>query len=150
MVRAGALRAILDACDAPTVPPTVASLGHGRGASLYRGTAEEQFADVAPYLVEVDEPVLDWILETLWSQPWGIFVEASAGMDALRTHFRKFLVVRAPAPSVEKWYFRFYDPRVLVKYLATCTEAELTEFYGPVRAFGVRDDDVGVRWTRRG
>lgn len=118
--------------------------------SLYRGTAEEQFADVAPYLVAVDEEVLDWLLETMWSEPWGVLVDSPAGLDALRTHFRKFLVVRAPAPSVEKWYFRFYDPRVLVKYLATCAAEERAEFYGPVRAFGVRDDEVGVRWMRTG
>src|SRR5215208_6384436 len=72
--RSGRLYAILDACDAPLVPPKVATLGETRGVSLYRGGAEERHADIAPYLVAVDEPLLDWIFETLWGEPWGILV----------------------------------------------------------------------------
>ena len=140
------LYAILDACDAPAVPPKVASLGEARGVSLYKGTSEERYADIAPYLVAVDDDLLDWILTILWADPWGIFVRSDAPLDTLRSHFRKFLLVTVP--NGEEWYFRFYDPRVLTKYLPTCTEAELREFFGPVTAYGVADPDAGVRWTR--
>jgi uncharacterized protein DUF4123 len=152
LARAGSLFAILDACDEPAVPPRVQQLGEERGVSLYRGTAEEQYADIAPYLVALDDMMIDWLLGTLWGEPWGIFVISDAGLAALRTHFRKFLLV--DAPSGDQWYFRFYDPRVLAKYLPTCTIEELRAFYGRagpagvVQAYGIPDPDHGVRLTR--
>ena len=145
---AGQLFAILDACDAPLVPPKVGELGDSRGVSLYRGEAEERFADIAPYLVAVDESMLTWILETLWREHWGVLIVSDASLADLRTHFRKFLTVSSPAG--ESWYFRFYDPRVLEKYLQSCSESELRSFVGPVRSFGVTDSATrGVRWLRR-
>src|SRR5688572_27809744 len=109
LARGGMLYAILDACDAPAVPPKVESLGEARGVSLYKGTSQERYADIAPYLVAVDDELLDWILTTLWSEPWGVFAQTKASIDELRTHFRKFLI--ATGPNGEEWYFRFYDPR---------------------------------------
>ena len=140
------LWAIVDACDAPPVRPKVESLGDERAVSLYKGTAEERYADIAPYLVAVDDDMLDWILTTLWGDPWGIFVQSTASLDELRSHFRKFLLVSGP--NGEEWYFRWYDPRVLEKYLPTCTEDELRAFFGPVTSYGVSDPSAGVRWTR--
>ena len=146
IARAGQLFAVLDACDAPAVPSKVETLGPERGVSLYKGTAEERYADIAPYLVAVDDDLLDWILTTVWGDPWGIFVQSTASLDELRSHFRKFLLVSGP--NGEAWYFRWYDPRVLEKYLPTCTEAELRAFFGPVTLYGVSDPSAGVRWTR--
>ena len=140
------LYAILDACDAAAVPPKVESLGPERGVSLYKGTAEERYADIAPYLVAVDDDLLDWILTTLWGDPWGIFVQSTASLDELRSHFRKFLLMSGP--NGEEWYFRWYDPRVLEKYLPTCTDDELRAFFGPVTSYGVSDPSAGVRWMR--
>ena len=67
----GELYAILDACDTPSVVEKVKELGDERAVSLYRGTAEEEFESIAPYLVVVDTAVFDWIAETLWAEPWG-------------------------------------------------------------------------------
>ena len=146
LARGSTLWAILDACDAPPVRPKVESLGDKRGVSLYKGTAEERYADLAPYLVAVDDDLLDWILTTLWGDPWGILVQSTASLEELRTHFRKFLLVSAP--NGEEWYFRWYDPRVLEKYLPTCTDEELRAFFGPVTSYGVSDPSAGVRWIR--
>ena len=144
---AGTLYAILDACDAPAVAPKVSALGIERAVSLYRGDAEELHADIAPYLVRVDDELLDWILTNLWGEPWGVLLVTTADLAAVRTHFRKWLVV--DAPSGESWYFRFYDPRVLPEYCATCDASEVAEFFGPVQRYGVADPECGVRWTRR-
>ncbi len=132
----GRLFAILDATDTPAVPIRARVLGD-RAVSLYRGRPEQEWFAIAPYLVAVDAATLDWIASDLWTAPWGIFVLASATLEELRLHFRRFLVV--DAPTGEQWYFRFYDPRVLVKFLPTCTKEQRTEFLGPVRAFGVTD-----------
>jgi hypothetical protein len=131
----GELYAILDACDAPLVVEKVKELGEERAVSLYRGTAEEEFESIAPYLVVVDAAVFDWIVETLWPEPWGVFVRATSTLDQLRTHFRKFLLVEGP--EGEEWYFRFYDPRVLGTYLDTCTADEVVDFWGPISQFGI-------------
>ncbi len=141
---AGNLWAILDATDAPSVLATVTRLGPTRAVSLYRGGAEEDLAAIAPYLVHLDELTFQWITEDLWPQPWGILAVATAPLESLRLHFRRFLVVESP--EGEDWYFRFYDPRILPPFLGATTDVERTEFFGPVRAFGVTDQDTyGVR-----
>jgi len=127
------LFAVVDACDTPSVPTMAATQGDDRAASLYLGTAQEDYWAIAPYLFHVGAPVLDWILADLWTEPWGIFVVAHEDFAALRRHFRRFLLVRSP--EGEQWYFRYYDPRVLASFLPTCSEGQLTELFGPVRAF---------------
>ncbi len=133
----GRLFAVLDATDTPAVPARAAALGEDTAVSLYRGRAEEELFSIAPYLFRVDPDLLEWIAGDLWPTPWGIFALADQPLEALRLHFRRFLTVEAP--NGESWYFRFYDPRVLPEYLATCTAAEVTEFFGPIRAFGITD-----------
>jgi hypothetical protein len=138
----GYLYAVLDATDAPAVLAKVAELGETRAACLFKGEAEEFHSDSAPYLMQVSEPVLAWLKETLWDDPWGVLVAAAADLETVRKHLRRFLWVQAPAG--EQWYFRFYDPRVLEMYLPTCLPQELQWFYGPVRAFGVTNDERAV------
>lgn len=137
---AGRLYAVLDACGAPAVPEKCAELGSGRAVSLYRGSAEEMYWAFAPYLVAVDPALLDWIAAELWEEPWGIFAVSDAGLEALRRHFRRFLLVRGP--NGEKWYFRFYDPRVLPAFLATCTAEERRELFGPLEGYGIPDPEA--------
>lgn len=48
------LFAVLDACDEPRVLAKVQQSSE-RGVSLYCGWAEERWAEIAPYLVQVDE-----------------------------------------------------------------------------------------------
>jgi len=127
------LYAILDACDAPVVPPKVNELGEENGVSLYRGEAEEDYWAIAPYLVRVDAATLEWIIAALWKEPWGVFAVADSTLELLRTHFRKILI--AELPDSKKVYFRFYDPRVLRLFLPTCTDEQIKEFFGPVRSY---------------
>ena len=136
------LYAVLDACDAPAVPQKARELGLGRAVSLYRGNAEEMYWAIAPYLFAVDEALLDWIMETLWDEPFGIFAVADAGLDEVRRHFRRFLVVQAP--NDEQWYFRYYDPRVLPTFLRNADRAEVAEITGPLRGFGIPMPDASV------
>lgn len=134
----GHLFAILDACDAPAVPVLCAGLGESHAVSLYRGSAEEQFADIAPYLVHVDsDALLEWVLQFSVTPGWGIMVIAPVTLDVLRTHFRKFLKVHGP--EGRPLYFRFYDPRTLDVFLPTCTAQQLLQFYGPVERFALAE-----------
>jgi hypothetical protein len=125
----GGLYAVIDACGAPSVPSRVRQLGDQRAVSLYKGRAEEELWAIAPYLFAVDTITFDWISSELWGTPWGFLALAHEGLDTLRHHFRQFLTVKTPAG--EEWYFRFYDPRVLRKYLDTCNSTERAAFFGP-------------------
>jgi hypothetical protein len=129
--------AVIDACDAPAVPSRLRALGEDRAVSLYRGRAEDELWGIGPWLTQVDAETCDWIASDLWSTPWGIFAIADSDLETMRTHFRRFLVVKSP--EGEALYFRYYDPRVLPPFLESCTEAELAELFGPIRAFAVTD-----------
>jgi hypothetical protein len=142
---AGRLYAVLDACDAPAVPEKARELGEERAVSLYRGSAEEMYWAIAPYLAVVDTGMLEWICSELWDQPWGIFAVADADLEAMRRHFRRFLIVSAP--DGEQWYFRFYDPRVLRRFLPTCSADQVNELFGLVVSFAISGgESTEIAW----
>jgi len=60
-----------------------------------------------------------------------------APREELARHLQRFLLVLLPDGN--KWFFRYYDPRILQVYLPTCQPVELEEFFGPVRGFAVLD-----------
>jgi len=129
----GYLYAIIDACDAPLVPPKMRELGKEVTISLFQGTAQESYWAVAPYLARVDGALLRWLVENLWQAAWGIFALSKANLLELHKHFRHFLIVTLPEDR--QWFFRYYDPRILLSYLPSCTAQELKWFFGPIRAF---------------
>lgn len=135
----GRLYAVLDACDAPQIPPKMIELGDDQAVSLYLGMAEEEYWGFAPYLARMDVPMLEWIETRLAGEPWGVFIEAQEDLNAVRKHLHHFLIVNDPQD--EEMYFRFYDPRVLRKYLPTCTPRELRQFFGTLDAFLVPDSE---------
>src|SRR5262249_24611074 len=61
----------------------------------------------------------------------GILIDSPAEPKTLFLHLRKVLVVQDE--TGQEFFFRYYDARVLRKYLPTCTPQELTEFFGLVR-----------------
>jgi hypothetical protein len=102
---------------------------------LYRGELEPDIAEVAPYLVHLreNEPFTEWLLPNLSQRPLGILALTPVDLRQLRTHFRRFLIVRDP--NGKPLYFRYYDPRVLSMYLPTCNTDELKTVFGPVESF---------------
>ncbi len=131
----GRLWAVMDGCDAPEVREKAGELGEERAVSLYRGSAEEDLETIAPFLFAADTALVDWILATEAGKPWGIYVLHPGGLDAVRQHLRRFLVVESP--EGEQWYFRFYDPRVLDEFLPTCDEGQAAELFGAVEGYGL-------------
>ena len=139
LAESGGLHAVVDACGVPSVPERARELGERRAVSLYAGRPEEELWAIAPYLFAVDGATYDWITSELWGTPWGFFAVAGEPTEVLFEHFRRFVTARTP-DGVEH-YFRFYDPRVLRRYLATCTAAEREDFFGPVQALATTDPD---------
>lgn len=136
----GRLYAIVDACNVPLAPKKVMELGEQRAISLYRGSAEEEFWDVAPYLIRIDSAVLEWLKTCTGKEGWGVLVASPASLENLRRHFRHYLKVSSPEGKI--WLFRFYDPRVLKLFIPACTAQEIRAFYGPVAAWGIAPPNV--------
>lgn len=145
----GRLWVILDACDAPIVLQKAEELGPGNVCCLFKGRTAELHGEFAPFLARADGQLLDWVRETLWAEPWGVFVVSSADLAELRDHLRGLLIVE-DAEGRQK-YFRYYDPRVLETFLPCGNPEQLEEFYGPVDAYITAgawgDEDHATSWT---
>lgn len=101
--------------------------GHdGLSRSLFVGDAAEDFADSAPYLVELDansrltrlllthDPALSAAMTTrhAYQLEASIFLHPAADFDTLWSHLRRFTRI---ADARGKWfYFRFWEPRYLM------------------------------------
>jgi pSer/pThr/pTyr-binding forkhead associated (FHA) protein len=113
--------------------------------SLYEGTEGDALEHVAPHLVELPRgsALLGRLVREGWEKRWGIFIEWPRSFKELRTHLRRFLMV-ADADTRERFYFRFYDPVVLRKFLPTCTPKQRAELFGEIGAFLVEGGRGGV------
>jgi hypothetical protein len=132
--------ALLDAARDDAVYPAILAADCD-WCCLYRGDAAVTMAEVAPYLVALDPAsrFTSLLLEKGWGNAWGVFLTASVKMEALRAHFRRFIMVQLP--NGRSAYFRFYDPRVLRVYLPTCTEEERAALFGPVERFVMEGEE---------
>lgn len=143
------LYAVLDACASPAIRAKVESLGPDLATCLYRGNVDPKVLAVAPYVAAVDPPLLDWLVATVWAEPWGIFVATPADLKTVRKHLRKFLTVKSPEGKA--LYFRYYDPRVLPTFLSSCNQKETEDFFGPIFAYGCgADRTLGIRFLQKG
>ncbi|HEY3928404.1 MAG TPA: DUF4123 domain-containing protein [Candidatus Koribacter sp.] len=136
----GFLYAILDATGAPAVPAKAVELGIEKAVSLFGHSRQQDHWKYAPYLVRVDGALLQWIRQSVWANPWGIFVMSNADFVTVATHLRSLLRVRLK--TGQECIFRYYDPRVLKSFLTGCTAEESAVFFAQVRAFGVNEKDT--------
>lgn len=106
---------------------------------LFEEGSGSHMLDVAPYLVPIafrpKYPYEGSGYLDMWAQRLGtnvgILLITPAATDALLSHLHGLF--RVTDESDHRYYFRFYDPRVLRTYLPTCTAAEAGEFFGPIR-----------------
>jgi hypothetical protein len=124
--------AVLDGAAVPDLPSKIYEM-QPHSVCLYRGELEPDIAEVAPYLIELipDTAFTDWLLsEGTNGKNWGIFARSRFSLTEIRKHFRKFLTVYDEAGN--PLLFRYYDPRVLVKFLPTCDRESLDALFGRV------------------
>ncbi len=116
---------------------------------LFAGDLEPDMAEVAPYLIQLEKGAkfTQWVLQEGWGDHWGVFVVSKENIRTLRGHFRSLVKVRDE--EGEPMFFRFYDPRVLRKFLATCEAEELSEVFGPTECFFLEaEDPEELLWFR--
>lgn len=115
--------------------------GGVRYKSLFEGTMDEQSYGVSGFLVEckMESSLFKWMTGEAWGESCCIFFTSKASFDDLFKHFQKFNRVYLEGDEVV--LFRYYDPRVLRKYLPTCNRGELDIFFGDVSFFYTEGHD---------
>jgi len=140
----GKLYVILDGAGIPDLLDKLYGL-RPEFVCLLPGELEPGMAKVVPYLVRLErnDAFTKWVLERGWANDWGIFVASEADLDALRRHFRNFLIVYNK--QGRPMFFRFFDPRALPPVLKTYASKDLQQFFGPVASFALsRETGEGV------
>jgi hypothetical protein len=140
--QAGTLYGIFDAAQGPPVLDCIRSSGVEH-RSLYDGKSAEDLEQFAPYLVRFpkDGVFLSEILSSGWGKNWGVFLATGDDMNAVRGHLRQFLMVTLP--DAKNAYFRFYDPRVMRKFVTGFDAAEAARFFGSIHDYFCEDDKPG-------
>jgi hypothetical protein len=107
---------------------------------LFRGDLEPDVAEAAPYLVGLlrEQQFTEWLLNQGLGENRGIFVHSRHSLIEMRKHFRG--LVQVAGEEGNPMIFRFYDPRVLIKFLPTCEDEERKEFFGKITTFFAEDE----------
>ncbi len=111
---------------------------------FYEIIAWDQVMYQPAYFVRVTPEILDWILNSLSTERWGVFVASALDLDTLARHYQKFVITRGPDGN--PYFLRFHDASVLEVLLQTWTPKEKAIFCAPTFAFGFSDlDTMDVR-----
>ncbi len=104
---------------------------------LLAGRLPVALARTAPWLVAVgrrSELARDEVAAAL-AGGRALFLRSTALLQELQRHLRTLLEVLDPAGRPV--WLRFYDPRVMLALLPTCSREELPRIFGPVESFEV-------------
>ena len=108
--------------------------------NLYKGQPDE-LESVAPYLFVChhNTEFEKWLRDKGWGKSWGIFLDTTVSAEELLIHFKNFIFRKTP--EGKDFFFRFYDPRVIRKFLLSYNTIQLKAFFGPVKKFYCEDED---------
>ncbi len=131
---------MLDGAAVPDLPVKLYEMGPANEC-LFSGELSPEMVYDAPYLVHLapDGEFTEWVLGEGIGNHWGIFVHSAVSMTEMRRHFRGLINVYDEQGNPLQ--FRYYDPRVLRKFLPTCTREELSTFFGKADAFFAENED---------
>jgi hypothetical protein len=134
------LYCVLDGASVPELPARLYEMRPPHYC-LFRGELAPDMAHVAPYVINLlpDAPFTDWVLSESFGKHWGIFAHCRYSIKEMRRHCRALVTVYTE--KGEPLLFRYYDPRVLRKFLPTCNAGELKMFFGKVETFFTETED---------
>jgi hypothetical protein len=97
---------------------------------------------VAPYvaLMSPDSRFTDLVFGQGFGKHWGIFVHSRHSLKEMRRHFRS--LVNVYDETGRSLIFRFYDPRVIRKFLPTCQGEQLQDFFGKIETYFAENETV--------
>jgi Domain of unknown function (DUF4123) len=118
---------------------------------LLSGDLAPVLAAASPWLVAIDEREP---LVAIWrrhgaGRNWGILIESPLTLADMRKHVRQFLQAMLPDGTVA--LFRFFDPRIFLKYLPSASPEQQAAWFDGVNQFAVEGEDGAqhsFRWRR--
>lgn len=131
---------VLDGASVPDLPKRLYEFDPPN-YSLMPGELTPDMVHVAPYVVIMapDGDFTKWILENGFGKNWGIFVQTRFSITEMRKHFRGLFTVHDE--TGKPMMFRFYDPRVIRKFLPTCDGDQVQTFFGKIDKFFVESGE---------
>lgn len=129
---------MLDGASVPDLPMRLYEM-KPPNFCLLTGDLPPDMAYAAPYVIYLppDNRFTEWLLSQSFGKHWGIFVHCRHSMIEMRRHFRA--LVNVYDERANSMIFRFYDPRVLKRFLPTCSPDQLKTFFGKVETFFAED-----------
>lgn len=108
--------------------------------TLFNGPNLGTMIPFSPHLVVVEKEgkLIEDLLVEGWGKAWMCFVLAHEPFSIVRDHLREMLI--AENPEGKEVFFRYYDPRILRRFLPVCSPAEARQFFGPVVQFWTEDE----------
>lgn len=108
---------------------------------LFRGDLEPDEVYAAPYVAILipGSSFAEWVFDNCSGKHWGIFAHCRHSLKEMRRHCRALVNVmdEKGTPMI----FRYYDPRVLRKFLPTCTGEELETLFGNIETLFAETED---------
>lgn len=123
---------VADCARSDRILPLLKSQEMSAFATIYGASDAQLFGEAGPVLVELTGNVrlATALLDNGWGDAWGIYMASRVGFKSLRQHLSRLTVAELPDQRLAM--FRFYDPRVIGAYLASCNKSERTHFFGPI------------------
>ncbi len=106
--------------------------------SLFQGTKDETLSDVAPYLFVTDNSLYEKISGPLVSLKALVIIQSDEDIKIVCSHLQKFIYRKT---NGRESYFRFWDARVLRRFLPACSPEELIAFFDGIRSFSIIEED---------
>lgn len=134
------LYCVLDGSSVPDLPVRLYET-NTPNYCLFRGELEADLVYAAPYvaLLLPDSSFTDWVFNESPGKHWGIFAHCRYSIKEMRRHCRA--LVNVYDEKGNPMIFRYYDPRVLRKFLPTCSGEELQTLFGNIEALFAETDD---------
>jgi hypothetical protein len=134
------LYCVLDGASVPDLPMRLYET-NTPNYCLFRGELDAEMTYAAPYVAVLlpGSPFADWVFNESSGKHWGIFAHCRYSIKEMRRHCRALLNVYDEKGN--PMIFRYYDPRVLRKFLPTCTPEELTTLFGKIETLFADTED---------
>lgn len=111
--------------------------------SLFAGSRDEALTDVAPYVIRIDADFKTKLQGPLISLHQLIFVETEDSLTQVIQHFQPFIYKKR---EDKEYFFRFWDARVLSKFLSNESLLNPERFFGASKALLIEDADDLLRF----
>ena len=130
--------ALIDAAKSEEIHPLLYDLQDEADIDcLFQGETARDLADVAPYIVKLEEhnPLTNALFEKFWRKNYFCLMISPSSITDLRFHLRKFNMVYHPGDNAV--LMRYYDPYALYVFLKSARSEWREKFFGDHIAFAL-------------